>query len=93
MSRYAVAVPVDRDRFALVNAASSAVDIVSCRVAELVSSWELTGVDASTAMGGLIASLRTRGYLTDDSREEELRAVRRQSTAAVHDSALPRQQN
>jgi hypothetical protein len=71
------------------NAASGAVDIVSCRVADLVSSWELAGVDASTAMGGLIASLRSRGYLTDDSREEELRVVRRQSSPAAQDRVFP----
>ncbi len=89
VSRYTVAVPVAQDRFALMNAASGAVDIVSCRVAEAVCSWEQTGVDASTAMGDLIASLRTRGYLTDDSREEELRAVRRQSSPAVQDRVFP----
>ncbi len=94
VSRYTVAVPVDRDPFALISAASGGVGILSYAVPELLPSQELAGVDASsTAMGDLIASVRIRGYLKHDSPEEELRAVRRQSSPAVHDNGLHREHN
>jgi uncharacterized protein len=91
VSRYTAAVPVGQYRFALMNSASGAVDIVNSRVVELISSWETTGVNASAVTEDLITQLRRRGYLTEKSREEELRAARRRCESLKRWRDYPKQ--